>query len=160
LAEKLDIGPFQTELSELVCDRAQTLSNYDMLASKVSEYSVEQFMDHETISLVKAETEKHFAHLQEINHSLKQIWDPYVDECEHFIGSIGLLIQLAKKQDPSLSADRIKNECEELTRTLRPTDQGWPEKPMSHYETTMANIRSAVMQLLKKPWMKPKVIFS
>lgn len=148
LAEKADIVPFQTQVQELGHDQMQILEDYKRRASELDECAVDEVADHATIAIVKQETERFAERLQEITRNLRQVWNDYVRECEHFVGSIHQMIQLANRQDASLRTDPIKAKCEGLLKAVK--DQEWPEKPMSSYEALKIDIRKATMELLGK----------
>jgi len=148
LAEKMDILPFQNRVQELEQKRIQTFEDYNIWASTLEESAVDQAVDYKTILQVKEEAEQYSTYLQTMAENFKQVWNDYVNESKHFVGSIQQLIQLAKKQDASLPTGHIETECEQLVQAVKSSIQEWPEKPMSHYETIKTNIRKTTMELL------------
>jgi hypothetical protein len=148
LADKADVEPFKTRLQRLADNREQILGNYYQQAPELDESEDEEVTDPVTISKVSEETERLVARLQELTSALEQVWNEYVKECEHFLGSIDRMIQLVKRRDPSLRTDSIEVRCKVLLSSLK--GKQWPEKPMSHYETMKAEIRKETMRLLEK----------
>jgi len=148
LADKADVEPFQTRLQRLADNREQILGNYDQQASELDESEDEEITDTVTISKVKEETEHLVDRLKELAGTLKQVWNDYVKECEHFVGSINQMVQLVKSRDPSLKPDFIEAKSKTLLNLVR--NQEWPEKPMRHYETMKDEIRKDTLGLLEE----------
>src|SRR5574341_1407112 len=148
LAQKADVGYFQTRLGEHGQARELVVEEYSRLASELAEHDFDTITDQTTINKVRHEIEQLSERTQAIVENLRRVWNDYANESNHFIGSVHQMIQLVKRQDLSLRTNEIEADCEELVKAL--AEYEWPDKSISSYEAIKANIRKTTMELLGK----------
>jgi len=145
-----DVEPFRSNVEELGENASRVVEDYKLWRTEIEKTPLEKYVLHENINSLQSEVLFQSKSLTDITESLSNVWNSFVTEVKHFIGTINQLIQLVIKQKDSLTIKQIEKACDRLLNNIDNIDLSKLNRSMSYFESTKVEIRKAMMGVLKQ----------